>query len=175
MHPSYYYKAHACVLVFDVTRKITYQNLQNWYKELRMYCETIPCICIANKIDVDLRVTSKAFAFPQKYNLPFYFVSAADGTNVVKIFEEAVRLAYQYKYSSTDKDFVTEVLEMLDDKALGAFGRVLYGPNSPNSPSNTNIPSSSSSSSSGTTSSSSIGPHGIQTLTNATTNNNTKR
>jgi hypothetical protein len=23
MHPSYYYKAHACVLVFDVTRKVT--------------------------------------------------------------------------------------------------------------------------------------------------------
>ncbi len=44
MHPSYYYKAHACVLVFDVTRKVTYQNLQNWYKELRQYCEHIPCI-----------------------------------------------------------------------------------------------------------------------------------
>lgn len=88
MHPSYYYKAHACILVFDVTRKVTYQNLQAWYQELRQYCETIPVICIANKIDVDLRVTSKAFAFPQKYNLPFHFVSAADGTNVVRIFEE---------------------------------------------------------------------------------------
>lgn len=30
MHPSYYYKAHACILVFDVTRKVTYQNLANW-------------------------------------------------------------------------------------------------------------------------------------------------
>jgi hypothetical protein len=37
MHPSYYYGAHACVLVFDVTRKVTYQHLADWYKELRQY------------------------------------------------------------------------------------------------------------------------------------------
>ena len=75
MHPSYYHKAHGSILVFDVTRKVTYQNLQSWYRELRQYCEHIPCICIANKIDVDYNVTSKAFAFPSKHNLPFYFVS----------------------------------------------------------------------------------------------------
>ena len=78
MHPSYYHKAHGCILVFDVTRKVTYQNLQNWYRELRQYCEHIPCICIANKIDVDYNVTSKAFAFPSKHNLPFYFVSGEE-------------------------------------------------------------------------------------------------
>ena len=27
LHPSYYYQAHACILVFDVTRKLTYKNL----------------------------------------------------------------------------------------------------------------------------------------------------
>lgn len=30
MHASYYYKAHACIMVFDVTRKVTYANLANW-------------------------------------------------------------------------------------------------------------------------------------------------
>ena len=32
------------------------------------------------------QVTKKAFQFPKKHNLPFYFVSAADGTNVVKVW-----------------------------------------------------------------------------------------
>ncbi len=32
---SYYHQAHACVLVFDATRKITYKNLNMWYQELR--------------------------------------------------------------------------------------------------------------------------------------------
>ena len=56
MHPSYYYRAHACVLVFDVTRKATYKNLSEWYGELRQYCEGIPCLLVANKIDVDYNV-----------------------------------------------------------------------------------------------------------------------
>jgi Ras family len=30
MHPSYYYRAHCCILVFDVTRKVTYQHLADW-------------------------------------------------------------------------------------------------------------------------------------------------
>jgi small GTP-binding protein len=34
MHPSYYHNAHCCILVFDITRKITYKNLQTWYDEL---------------------------------------------------------------------------------------------------------------------------------------------
>lgn len=42
--------------VFDVTRKVTYQNLPTWYQELREYCESIPCLLVANKIDVDMNV-----------------------------------------------------------------------------------------------------------------------
>lgn len=30
-------------------------------------------------------VTQKTFAFPQKHNIPLYYVSASDGTNVVKV------------------------------------------------------------------------------------------
>lgn len=118
MHPSYYYRAHACVLAFDVTRKSTYQHLSQWYKELRTYCENIPVVLVANKIDVDYKVTKKKFNFQKKYKLPFFFVSAADGTNVVKMFHEAIKHAWQYKSGSTD--FLAEVMELLDDDTLGA-------------------------------------------------------
>ena len=37
--------------VFDVTRKITYKNLQHWYSELRQNRTDIPCILVGNKID----------------------------------------------------------------------------------------------------------------------------
>eukprot|EP00904_Undaria_pinnatifida_P007741 jgi/Undpi1/4097/HiC_scaffold_16.g07464.m1 len=113
MHPSYYYRAHACVLVFDVTRKATYKSLTDWYGELRQYCEGIPCLLVANKIDVDYNVTKKSFKFAQQHDLPFFFVSAADGTNVVKAFEESIKAGLEFKKNGGD--FVDEALSLLAD------------------------------------------------------------
>ncbi|CAJ0956484.1 unnamed protein product, partial [Ranitomeya imitator] len=116
MHASYYHKAHACIMVFDVQRKVTYKNLSNWYQELREYRPEIPCIVVANKIDADHRVTQKGFNFAKKHSLPFYFVSAADGTNVVKLFSDAIRLAVSYKQNS--RDFLDEVMRELENFEL---------------------------------------------------------
>ncbi|XP_077329542.1 rab-like protein 2A [Lithobates pipiens] len=116
MHASYYHKAHACILVFDVQRKITYKNLTSWYQELREYRPEIPCIVVANKIDADLRMTQKGFNFAKKHSLPFYFVSAADGTNVVKLFTDAIKLAVSYKQNS--QDFLDEVMRELENFEL---------------------------------------------------------
>lgn len=115
MHPSYYHQAHAAILVFDVTRKITYKNLNNWYSELRQYRPEIPCFCAANKIDVDTKVTEKSFNFPKKQGLPLYFVSASDGTNVVKLFNDAIKAAVQYKTNPSDMtDFILQELETMN-------------------------------------------------------------
>uniref|UniRef100_A0A8C3LS11 RBL2A protein n=1 Tax=Chrysolophus pictus TaxID=9089 RepID=A0A8C3LS11_CHRPC len=112
MHASYYHKAHACIMVFDVQRKVTYKNLNNWYKELREFRPEIPCIVVANKIDADMKMTQKSFNFARKFSLPFYFVSAADGTNVVKLFNDAIKLAVTYKQNSGD--FMDEVMQELE-------------------------------------------------------------
>ena len=113
MHPAYYHRAHACILCFDVTRKATYQHLGAWYDEMRDACENIPCILVANKIDIDYQVTKKNFKFASSKNIPFYFVSAADGTNVVKVFRAAVESALDYKDNSGD--FMNEAYKLLDD------------------------------------------------------------
>uniref|UniRef100_A0A8D2APA1 Rab-like protein 2B n=1 Tax=Sciurus vulgaris TaxID=55149 RepID=A0A8D2APA1_SCIVU len=126
MHASYYHKAHACIMVFDVQRKVTYKNLSTWYAELREFRPEIPCIVVANKID-DINVTQKSFNFARKFSLPLYFVSAADGTNVVKVWEsmeqfsdglfnDAIRLAVSYKQNS--QDFMDEVLQELENFKL---------------------------------------------------------
>jgi len=47
MHASYYYKAHACILVFDVTRKTTYTNLTTWC--VCSACESAGCAAHAGK------------------------------------------------------------------------------------------------------------------------------
>merc|ERR1711988_1779379 len=119
MHPSYYFKAHACIMVFDVGRKSTYKNLSQWYTELREHCKTIPTVVCANKIDINMEVTKKAFNFPTKHNLPLFFASAADGTNVVMMFEEAIKLGYKYKTSDKEDDFFGDMLDLLDEGNLG--------------------------------------------------------
>jgi ribosome biogenesis GTPase A len=42
------------------------------------YRKGIPCIVVANKIDLDMKVTKKSFNFAAKRNIPFYFVSASE-------------------------------------------------------------------------------------------------
>nr|XP_060161797.1 rab-like protein 2B isoform X4 [Globicephala melas] len=115
-------KAVEWLTVFDVQRKITYKNLSTWYAELREFRPEIPCIVVANKIDdrpmsyllstADIKMTQKSFSFARKFSLPLYFVSAADGTNVVKLFSDAIRLAVSYKQNS--RDFMDEVLQELE-------------------------------------------------------------
>ncbi|XP_003281527.2 rab-like protein 2B isoform X1 [Nomascus leucogenys] len=116
MRASYYHKAHACIMVFDVQRKVTYKNLSTWYTELREFRPEIPCIVVANKIDADINVTQKSFNFAKKFSLPLYFVSAADGTNVVKLFNDAIRLAVSYKQNS--QDFMDEIFQELENFKL---------------------------------------------------------
>jgi len=101
-------------MVFDVTRKITYKNLEKWYTELQEYCQGIPTIVVANKIDIDYKVTSKNFAFASKRKLPFFFVSASDGTNVVKVFSSAILAGEKRKLTPKD-DFYNDVLDLLGE------------------------------------------------------------
>ena len=63
---------------------------------------------------MDKSVTEKTFKFAQQHNLPFYFVSAADGTNVVKVFTEALNKALEYKLNPPDS-FMNDVLDYLNE------------------------------------------------------------
>lgn len=122
LHSSYYFGAHACLLAFDVTRKVTYKNLDKWFKEARDICPNLPTICVANKIDFDPTATSKTFQFAVKNELPFFYVSAAQGTNVVRVFEELIKLAIKTKENPED-DIMRDIYDLLqeDDNHLASM------------------------------------------------------
>eukprot|EP00929_Paragymnodinium_shiwhaense_P037435 TRINITY_DN19949_c0_g1_i1.p1 TRINITY_DN19949_c0_g1~~TRINITY_DN19949_c0_g1_i1.p1 ORF type:complete len:216 (-),score=62.68 TRINITY_DN19949_c0_g1_i1:558-1205(-) len=117
LHASYYFQANACILAFDVTRKITYKNLEKWYKEMRHYCPDIPVILVANKVDADPQIATKKFNFPAQHKLPFFFVSAADGTNIVRVFQEATKLAIKNKEEPAD-EVMAEIWALLEEEGL---------------------------------------------------------
>lgn len=112
MHPAYYKDANACILVFDVTRKATYQHLDDWFAELQSFRGKIPCILAANKIDKNYKVTKKSYNFAKKNNLPFFFVSAADGTNVVTVFSQAIEEAVHQRIREEQGHFDEEGSDM---------------------------------------------------------------
>ena len=117
MHPSYYYRAHACLLVFDASRKITYTHLEQWYSELQRQRPGLPVIVAANKVDAAEEAVSKAFAFTSKHKEcvgPVRFVSAADGRNVVRVMRELIGVADEYRRKGNEADFTGEVMDALD-------------------------------------------------------------
>lgn len=120
MHPAYYHEAMACILVFDVTRKATYKNLEKWLGELRTYREHIPVLVACNKVDQDPQVMNVTYAFAEKYRLPIHYVSAADGTNVVAMFQSAIGAAVSYRDSPNQDDFMSQVLNIIKEKPAQA-------------------------------------------------------
>jgi len=110
--------------------KATYQHLETWFDELREGAGKIPCICVANKIDMNYKVTSKSFNFPEQRNLPFFFVSAADGTNVVKVFEQAVEEAvgHRDKWVLCPPPLFFKVLSSLHQSSADEAGLVYWIP-----------------------------------------------
>merc|ERR1711988_1966628 len=73
----------------------------------------------ANKVDADPQIATKKFNFPATHKLPFFFVSAADGTNIVRVFNEAIKLAIKNKEEPAD-EVMAEIWNLLqDDEASG--------------------------------------------------------
>lgn len=60
---------------------------------------------------VDERATQRQYKFAEKYGLDFHFVSAADGTNVVKIFEEILDKALEFKNNPDDNYMLYELMD----------------------------------------------------------------
>jgi GTPase SAR1 family protein len=59
--------------------------MNNWYNEFRTNCPSTPCILVGNKIDLDRKAVERKYNLAEKIKCPFYLVSAADGTNVVRV------------------------------------------------------------------------------------------
>jgi GTPase SAR1 family protein len=131
VHPSYYMGAHCCILTFDVTRKITYKNLETWYAELVAHRgKSIPIIVAANKMDMDISKARKTFGFVERKreerangpdDMPLYFVSASNGTNVVAMFQEAIKRAWDFKESGAGT-FADEILQFIQEEEARVDG-----------------------------------------------------
>jgi len=86
---SYVANAEAGILVFDVTRKDTFENIKLWHEETIEISKDIALILVGNKIDLeDSRVVSTAEGeeLAKKLNLGYVETSAKTGENIEDAF-----------------------------------------------------------------------------------------
>ncbi|KAH9625715.1 hypothetical protein KSS87_007911 [Heliosperma pusillum] len=95
---AYYRGAVGALLVYDVTRHITFENIERWLKELRDHTDnSIVIMLVGNKADLrHLRAvqTEDAKSFAEKENLYFTETSALESLNVENAFKEVLTSIY---------------------------------------------------------------------------------
>ncbi|CAG8809423.1 13035_t:CDS:2 [Gigaspora margarita] len=103
---AYYRGAVGALLVYDIAKHVTYENVNRWLKELRDHADSnIVIMLVGNKSDLrHLRAvpTEEAKQFAAENNLSFIETSALDASNV--------ELAFQ--------NILTEIYRIVSNKAL---------------------------------------------------------
>jgi len=101
----HYKKAVGALLVYDVTRRISFDDCIKWYTEIKNYTDKECIICIiGNKIDIvqknqNLREVSKEEGenFSKKNNTLFYEMSAKNYDQINRCFDNLIRRIYETK------------------------------------------------------------------------------
>jgi small GTP-binding protein len=88
---AYYRGAVGALLVYDIAKHITYENVERWLRELRDHADqNIVIMLVGNKSDLrHLRAvpTEEAKSFAERNGLSFIETSALDSTNVETAFQ----------------------------------------------------------------------------------------
>ncbi|CAL9752008.1 unnamed protein product [Musa acuminata subsp. burmannicoides] len=96
---AYYRGAVGALVVYDITRHVTFENIERWLKELRDHTDTnIAIMLVGNKADLrHLRAVSidDAKDFSERENTFFMETSALESTNVEDAFTEVLTQIYR--------------------------------------------------------------------------------
>jgi len=96
---AYYRGAVGALLVYDIAKHTTYENVERWLKELRDHADNnIVIMLVGNKSDLrHLRAvpTEEARSYAERNNLSFIETSALDSTNVETAFQNILTEIYK--------------------------------------------------------------------------------
>eukprot|EP01105_Mastigella_eilhardi_P004247 TRINITY_DN1564_c0_g1_i3.p1 TRINITY_DN1564_c0_g1~~TRINITY_DN1564_c0_g1_i3.p1 ORF type:complete len:207 (+),score=43.28 TRINITY_DN1564_c0_g1_i3:37-657(+) len=110
---SYYKGATGAILVYDVTRRETFNNIAAWLHDAKTLAnQSIVIILVGNKIDLgaERQVTLlEASRFSQENDLMFVETSALTGENIEEVFLKCTRtILSKINAGSMDADRATE-------------------------------------------------------------------
>ncbi|KAJ3609103.1 hypothetical protein NHX12_023629 [Muraenolepis orangiensis] len=92
---EYYRGAVGALLVYDISKHLTYESAERWLKELYDHADPhIVVMLVGNKSDLDSHrtvPTEEARDFAEKRDLMYMETSALDSTNVESAFNEVLK------------------------------------------------------------------------------------
>jgi GTPase SAR1 family protein len=93
-----YQELHSIAYCFDLSNKNSFQNLENWIKEVKKYGgERLVPICIGMKSDLNKAVDFNTIQnFCQKNKMNYFETSIKDVNSVKKFFFEFGNVLFDY-------------------------------------------------------------------------------
>lgn len=100
LRPFYYRGAQGTIIVFDLTRRRTFDQLNEWLNHVYINCGTISSILVGNKNDLPNREVSlsEAKKFARSKNLSYIETSAKTGDNVEQLFTNLANNILKVEY-----------------------------------------------------------------------------
>ena len=97
INSQYYRKANAILLLYDITKKDSFDEINNYYsKEIRERCnKNIPVVLIGNKLDLENErevSQEEAIILAKQENYVFRETSCKTNQNVANAFEALIEL-----------------------------------------------------------------------------------
>ena len=88
IRPLYYKGAMACIAIFDLTNRESFDNLPKWFQEVAENCGAIPLMLVGNKADLPDRAvtTEEGQTLSDKLGIIYYEASAKNGDNINTLF-----------------------------------------------------------------------------------------
>ncbi len=103
---AYYRGAKGAFIVYDITRKTTFDNIDRWVADLKANGDdNISIVLIGNKLDLeDKREVQKdeGVKKSEEFKTAFMETSALNGDNIDKAFDELIEQIYQNNCSMID-------------------------------------------------------------------------
>jgi len=104
---SYYRTAHAIAIVFDITRRQSYEHVKRWVEDINKYAkENTIKFLIGNKTDLanEKQVSyEEARALASQMNMTYFHLSAKRNENINEFFEAAARI-FLIKYNLYEEE-----------------------------------------------------------------------
>ena len=91
---AYYRGAEGILIVFDLTNKESFKNIENWINEVTVFTgQDVLIICLGNKSDLKKEISKDSIEdFKKRTNLEIFNVSAKTGEGVEDAFRHLIEL-----------------------------------------------------------------------------------